>query len=251
MTRTVSATEGARPPADEAGEGPGAGSPFHGFGGSRRPPADPARLPSGPTVAVSRQSGARGSTIARRAGRLLGWQVYDQDLLESLAQDGPLRDNLLAETPASVRTWADNRLERLHREEGLSRAPEVVRLARLVLLLGAQGEVVLVGRGAGYLLPAATTLHVRIVAPLPERVAYMSQWLRLTREEAAEQVRERDRKRQEFLDAHFRRQPDEADRYDLLLNSSLLGEELAAELVAKAVRGKWHSRDRREGEPTA
>jgi cytidylate kinase len=250
MTGAVSNPDGGRPPAaDEGAEAPGAGSPFHGFGGSRRPPAEPPRVPAGPTVAVSRQAGARGSSIARRVGRQLGWQVYDQDLLESLAQEGPLRDNLLAEAPESVLRWADDRLERLHSEEGLSREPEVVRLARLVLILGAQGEVILVGRGAGYLLPVATTLHVRVVAPLPDRVAYLSQWLRLTREEAVEQAQQRDRQRREFLDAHFHRLPDDVDRYDLLINSSLLGEELSADLIAQAVRGKWEGRGRLE--PTA
>ena len=42
------------------------------------------------------------------------------------------------------------------------------------------------------MLPPATTLHVRVVAPLADRVAYMSQWLRLTEDEAAEEVRQRD-----------------------------------------------------------
>ena len=40
---------------------------------------------------------------------------------------------------------------------------------RVILALGAQGEVLLVGRGAGCLLPREATLHVRIVAPLEDR----------------------------------------------------------------------------------
>ena len=49
--------------------------------------------------------------------------------------------------------------------------------------------MVLIGRGAGFILPRETTLHVRMVAPLQERIAYMSQWLRLPVQEAAEKVR--------------------------------------------------------------
>ena len=54
------------------------------------------------------------------------------------------------------------------------------------------GEVILLGRGAGCILPAASTLHVRVVAALTDRIAYMAQWLRLTMDEAAQQVELRD-----------------------------------------------------------
>ena len=50
-----------------------------------------------------------------------------------------------------------------------------------------------IGRGAGCILPRESTLNVRVVAALEERIAYMAQWLRLTAEEAAERVRLRQR----------------------------------------------------------
>ena len=85
----------------------------------------------------------------------------------------------------------------------------------------------MIGRGAGFILPRQTTLNVRLVAPLAERVAYMSQWLRLTEEEAAEKVRQRDAGRAQFLGTHFSSEPDDVHHYDLVLNSGLLGEEAA------------------------
>ena len=88
------------------------------------------------------------------------------------------------------------------------------------------------------LLPTETTLHVRIVAPLADRIAYMGQWLRLTEAEAAEQVRQRDRKRAEFIAGLFTAPPPDLTPFDLQLNSSLLGEELCAELIVQAARGK-------------
>jgi cytidylate kinase len=117
----------------------------------------------------------------------------------------------------------------------------------MVLCLGVKGEAVLLGRGAGYILPAATTLHVRLVAPLPDRIAYMSQWMRLTEEEAAEQVRLRDTRRGEFIETHFHRKPGDIYQYDLLLNSHLLGEELCADLIVQAAQAK-HAALRRAAE---
>jgi hypothetical protein len=70
----------------------------------------------------------------------------------------------------------------------------------------------------------------------------MSQWLRLTVEQSAEQVRQRDARRASFISTHFHRQPGDIYQYDLLLNSSLLGEDLCAEQVAQAARAKLAAR---------
>jgi cytidylate kinase len=211
------------------------GQPRHGFRGDRVPaPPRPASL----TIAISREAGSRGGSIARRAGHKLGWQVYTQELLEYLSQEGASRQDVVEAASAAGARWAKERLEKLLREQNLSQHPSIGNLARIVLALGAQGEVILIGRGAGCILPAETTLHVRIVAPLADRVAYMGQWQRLTVAEAAEQVRLRDERRAQFITTHFHRQPADVYQYDLLLNSSLLGEDLCAELIARAARAK-------------
>jgi cytidylate kinase len=66
----------------------------------------------------------------------------------------------------------------------------------------------------------------------------MSQWLRLTDEEAAEQVRKRDHRRTEYLATHFHRKPNDVHLFDMVLNTSLLGEERCADLVAAAAKAK-------------
>jgi cytidylate kinase len=194
------------------------------------------------TIAVSREAGSRGGTIARRVGRKLGWQIYNQELLEYIAQEGVFRHDLAEEIPQSAAQWAEQHLNKLLREHNLGEQPSLVELARIVLALGAQGEVILIGRGAGCMLPQESTLHVRIMAPLEARIAYMSQWLRLTIEEAAVQVGLRDARRAEFITTHFHCQPSDIYQYDLLLNSSLLGEESCAELIVQAARAKLSAR---------
>jgi hypothetical protein len=76
------------------------------------------------------------------------------------------------------------------------------------------------------------------MAPLQERIAYMSQWLRLPVQEAAERVRLRDARRAEFINTHFHRQPGDIHQYDMLLNASLLGEETCAGLIAQAAKAR-------------
>jgi cytidylate kinase len=220
-----------------APEGPDE-SPHHGFQGDRSPTPVREVVPASLTVAISREAGSRGSTIAGRAGAKLGWQIYNQELLEYIAQEGTFQQDVVEHRSPAATRWAEHQLQQLSREQNLAWHPSLVNLARIILALGAQGEVVLVGRGAGCILPAKSTLHVRIVAPLPDRIAYMSQWLRLTPQEAAEQVQARDSRRGDFILNHFHRQAADVHQYDLVLNSSLLGEDLCAELIAHAARSK-------------
>ena len=165
-------------------------TPRHGFQGDRIPGANSV-VPLASAIAVSREVGARGGAIARRLGTRLGWQVFDRDMLEYAARDAATIEAVQAELPAAALLWIEERLRWLHQHDVLSHDESFEDVARMILALGAKGEAIFVGHGAGFILPRETTLHVRFVAPLPGRVAYFRQWLRLPYDEAAEQVRVR------------------------------------------------------------
>jgi cytidylate kinase len=210
--------------------------PLHGFRGDAE--AAPRARPCGLTVAISREAGARGTTIARKVAEILDWQVFDHDTLDYLAQNDTARAQLLADVPADALMWADSQLTRLQRERGLNAEGESLRLVRLLLAVAARGNAVIVGRAAGFLLPRETTVHVRVVAPLESRVAYMAQELRLTRPEAVEEVRARDERRAIFLDRTLALAPSDLTAYDVVVNSDRLGVEGAAQFTGWAVRTK-------------
>lgn len=222
---------------DAFGAATGTG-PQHGYRGEREP-SPSGGWPRGLTIALSRESGARGGSIAKRVGRKLGWQVFDQEQLEFLSQAEGSTHGM----PEAARTWADERLDVLLRAKLVSRDPAVVQLTRVILALGASGEAILIGRGAGHILPPACTLHVRIVAPMADRIAYLSQWLRLPEPAAAEELRRRDAGRAEFLLKHLNARADDVQPYDLVLNSGRLGEQICSELIAEAARAKLQTLD--------
>ena len=211
-------------------------APVHGDRGEER--LARATSPCGLTVAISREAGARGGSIARRVGKRLGWQVYTQELLEFLCANEAARQSLLAESPPDTSEWVESQLGRLRREIALERHSQAGEMPRLILTLAARGQALLVGRGAGYYLPKETSLHIRIVAPLQDRISHMADWLRLTREEAAEQVRLRDERRAEFLSKHFGRRSTDIHDYAVVLNSAFLGEETCADAIVAAINGK-------------
>jgi len=212
-------------------------SPQHGYRGAATPPPT-LQKPRGLTVAISREAGSRGGTLAATLGRALGWPVYTQEMLDFLAHDEAARNELLADLPDAAQVWAAAQFLELVRMRGLSTTSDTAAVARLIYVLGARGDTVLVGRGAGFLLPIATTIHVRIIAPPNDRVAYLSQWLRLTSEEAEAEVKSRDRRRAEFLSTLSDLNAGDPAGYDLVVNSARLGLEACVDLIAVAVRSK-------------
>ena len=211
-------------------------TPLHGYRGERAARADTELR--GLTIAISREAGSRGSVIAKRVAEQLGWQLYDQELLGYLVQNQTAREELLADVPAGVLQWANEQHSKYVRHRLTADIPEMGEWLRLLFVIGARGEAVILGRGSGVLLPVASTLNVRIVSPLEDRVAYMSQTLRLPANAAREEIASRDRIRSELHLSVSGREATDLTQYDLVLNSSRLGEAACADLIAAAIRAK-------------
>jgi cytidylate kinase len=211
--------------------------PVHGYRGEAPTPA-PLTRPRGLAVAISREAGARGWTVAKKVSALLGWQVFDTETLDYLGQDDTARSQFFAEIPEAARAWAAAHLARLRTKQKLTTDPDTLEMIELVLAVAARGDAVIVGRGAGFLLPPETTVHVRVVAPFEARVAYFAQAFRMTREEAAAEVRSRDDRRAKFLAATLGRDVADPTGYDAVVNSERLGTEATAQFIQWAVRTK-------------
>lgn len=209
--------------------------PLHGYRGDTEGTIARPK-PRGLTVAISRQVGARGGNVAKRAGALLGWQVFDQDSLDYLMRDEAARTELFADLPDGAREWAEMRAMQL--SQGRNWPVPFADMIRLILTLAARGEVIIVGRGAGFLLPASTTVHVRIVAPLAERIAFFADLSRLPPNEARSEVLERDHLRDAFVRSVVTVDPTDVGGYDMVLNTGRLGEFASAGLIVQAVVGR-------------
>src|SRR5262249_55359486 len=57
------------------------------------------------TVALAREAGVLGTTVARAVAGRLHWQVYDQELVELIAHDLGLRPALLASVDERHKSW--------------------------------------------------------------------------------------------------------------------------------------------------
>jgi cytidylate kinase len=192
--------------------------------------------PSAFTIALSREAGANGALVARALGERLGWAVYDRELLERVAEAMGLRASLLEGVDERRQSWLRECLEALTAAAGVSEGAFVRHLLETLLSLAANGECVIVGRGAAQILPAATTLRVRLVGPVAGRTEVVRQRLGVSAEEAGRWVAETDAERSRFVKDYFGKDPPDPRLYDLVLNSARFSVPECAELIIETLR---------------
>jgi cytidylate kinase len=186
-------------------------------------------------VCVSREAGAGAGSIARLVGTRLGWKVYDHEILEAIAHRMEVpTDEVRAFdelAPSVVQDW----ILPLREEHYAPQEAYLDHLAKLVEAIGRAGESLIVGRGAGFLLPRESTLLVRVVAPLKVRADRLAERMGVSVRTARRAARDLDRRRYQFERTMYRVDPTDPHNYDLVLDSNSLGLTIAAELLIRAV----------------
>lgn len=196
-----------------------------------KPPSPPAF-----TITISREAGALGSSVAAEIGRRLGWAVYDQDILDKVAEklhSSPRRVEEVDERPTS---WLADCLGGFLDKGHVGPDAYLRHLFVVVRGLGGAGHCVIVGRGANFLLPPETTLRVRLVASQEARANAVAERVGMPMDEAAEWVENTERERLVFVKKAFRADAADPHHYDLVLNTTRLSVEDAADFILDALR---------------
>jgi cytidylate kinase len=188
------------------------------------------------TIAISRERGTGGSAIARLLGEQLGWPVYDRELLERISDETGLRTELLESFDEKRSYWLVECLEAFAGARSISGPTYAHRLAECMLALSAHGHAVIVGRGAAAILPEATTLRVRLLAPFEDRVAHLCNTLGMSEATARRQIEKTDGDRAAFVKQHFGGDVTDVGRYDLVINTARFSAEQAVEIIIAALR---------------
>src|SRR5205823_1360173 len=221
---------------------------------------DTAQVPNAPpthpwvnkmrAVTISREYGSGGGEVARRLAGRLGWHLVDHEVVMDVAR-------ALGVTEAEAEAHdehADRLASRILLSLGVvpsaAPAPLPVELsmdqpaydeARRTVVEGATkaGHAVIVGRGAQVLLaPRRDVLHVRIIAPLEQRIQYVMQREKLDHAAAERRIQAKDRDRANFLMSAHHKNPSDARLYDLVVNTGVLHLNSAVDLVVLALDRK-------------
>ena len=119
---------------------------------------------------------------------------------------------------------------------GFSQLSYVNRLGRLFNMMAKRGNVVIVGRGAKFLLPKSAGFSVRIIAPIDFRVEQIVLRQGVTAQEAHKLIQRSDADRKTFIKRFFHHDVTDPHSHDLVVNIKQVTPDLAVQLICDAVR---------------
>jgi len=203
-------------------------------------------------ITISRMYGSGGSEVAQRVAAALGWSLFDNDMVEAIAERSGL-------TRAEV-TAQDERVpslvERLAAALSLG-SPEIlppvptgpmetteeriVAVTRRVIEEAVQaGPAVFVGRGAQCLLAERDdALHVFCYAPRAALRNYAMETFKVGPDEADKIISDQNKQREQYVRRHWNRNWLAQENYHLCVNTAWLGLDEAAKLVIDAARKQF------------
>ena len=217
-------------------------------------------------VTISRQYGSGGGEIAVRLARKLGWQLVDHGVIEQAASElGVYETDISRHDEEYVEGTLSRILNRIRnvgaggtiipptsagvftsgaplaasRPSAANERAYQETMQQVVRAAAKTGHVVIVGRGGQFLLAdRRDVLHLRIVAPLELRVAYVTRREEPDINAARVRVQDKDRARDRNMQIQFHRKPDDPHLYDLVINTAVLDLDRIVDLICLALEDK-------------
>lgn len=219
-------------------------------------------------ITISRQTGSRGDEVAAEVCNLLGYKSFDKSMIAQAAQEAGLLqqeivdfteqnhkiagflDRLLGRIPpvAQSRVWMESPTGVRTVEEMTLNEDVVVSLVEKAIRTAyEQGDVVIIGRGSQVVLKDQPgVLHVRITAPMEDRVQTVRAQMKAERQaydatiemrrEAQDWISQRDAASADYLKTYYNADWNDCSLYHLMLNTGRMTVEQAAETIVHVAR---------------
>jgi cytidylate kinase len=190
-------------------------------------------------ITISRQYATNGILIARQIAERLDLHLYDRELVDEVAHQMQLNPTIIPQLYQAASSSVHSLLLEWRMSTSL---PQYVRyLRKAVRRIAEEGNAVIVGRGANFLLDDAEALKIRLVAPVELRAAIFRAGNDISEDEAIKIIQQRDRERVNFVKAAFKYDVDDPQHYDLMLNLRCLTPDQATEMILKAIEARRQS----------
>ncbi len=216
------------------------------FVNSQTAPSAKTEVPAGVrrAVTISRQAGCGAVHVAEKLANYLQqhvplpgvkWTIFDRELMDKVLADHKLPKYLAQFLPEDRASQIEDTLADIF---GVHPPTQTVvqHMAETLLQLAELGGVILIGRGGNIVTANIPhVLHVRLVAPLEERVERISREDHKTAGEARRFCLEEEQARARYLKTYFQADINDPLKYHLVINTSLMGYDNAARLIGDAV----------------
>ena len=205
-----------------------------------------------PVITISRMYGSEGSEVAERIARTLGWALFDNAMIDAIAERSGLtraevtaqdeRVPSLVERLASALSLGSPEIMPPVPAEPIETTEErIVAVTRRVIDETIEhGPAVFVGRGAQCLLAERSdALHVFCYAPRAALRRYAMERFALGPAEADKKIGDMNKQREQYVKRHWNRNWSSFENYHLCIDTSWLGTDGAAQLIVEAARRQF------------
>jgi hypothetical protein len=204
--------------------------------------AHPHRMPSHPTVTISRQYGCEGYALAQRLKALLEaasgqpWHLFDKALVDKVASDENLSRELLSHLGDESHAQDVLKTHFGH----LTHDDAYAKLVKHLVPIATAGCAIIVGRGGAVACQdLKNCFHFRLVGSLDFRVATIARRLELPLAEAEKQVRIQSKLREKFISDCLHADITSTRWYDAVFNNERQSVETIAQACLRIVICGW------------
>lgn len=207
-------------------------------------------------ITISRERGSGGRSVGSRLAQELGMECFGKEIIYDIAQSaGVAKESVEKYDQEHYNKWnliVDSLRISSHFSPdygfNFSRAniePEIFftedrylkTTQEILTKLGSRPGVILLGRGSQVIFKdRKDALHIRLVAPLPIRIARIAEMLKVSGKEAARNVAELDRSRASYLRNFYSVNVNAAEFYHLTINTGCFNYEQTCDIIKHAMK---------------
>ena len=198
-------------------------------------------------IIISRQFGAGGITVGEIVAEKLGYKFYDNEIIQMLAKEAKVSTHwveaLEKEAGGALQKFLSqvvpkSMVERiLDDKRGYIDEEIYVDLLQLIIKkIADSGNAVIIGRGGQYILADQPDVyHILLVADKADRIKFIEEKYGLRPKRAVQSVNFDDKRRVNLYRKFGREDYDHPMPYHLVINTSEISREKAADLVCSLV----------------
>ena len=191
-------------------------------------------------ITVTREFGSMGRPIAKKTAELLGIECYDRDIVEETAK----QLNMPLSNVSGLEEKAKNSFFGMKYPLGMgtSDVQDNIFIAqqKIINQFVEKESCIIVGRCSDYILKnMENAIHLYIYASFEDKLKNCVELLNMKEGEARKMIGEVDKARAQYHKHYAGYAMNDPQYEDLLINSSLLGVDGTAEMIAEIVKKKF------------
>ena len=194
-----------------------------------------------PIVTVSRQQGCRGHEFGKILAHELHYGMFDKQIVEYIAEHLGVCSELVESLDEKDRSLLEQWVDGILRWQMVGPDDYIRGLIEVIKTVDLQGGLVILGRGANYLLKDSKAFHVRLVASLETRIRNIVEIDGISEEKAKELIEKNDTERKNYIKRYFKADIDNPLDYDVVINMDRNHLDPAVKIVLTCLRARGFS----------